>query len=321
MKIIAKAYPAKDQIKGRIDSGAFDGIEVYIPEKVLVSFLDYRDLIGFARDNFQVVNLEAANEVVLNGRIEPTDYVSADLILRDKSRRTFEDTLKLADGKGKVTVHLVGKYSTLDEQTTQRGDELVSLGKYFAQFGNVLVENVMPAGLTTDDRPLTCQVGCDPRGFISIYNKFKVPMTLDIAHLGMTLEEFSRQSLKGHIYEHRPEIKITLTQEQMDLGQRVLKEGLTKVLLQELKTIPSILNVHFANTGILPTGWLYDGFGEFSQPERLVDLGRVLSYLKTRTELETIVPEIVDGLYPNKDYVKVPHMVECARELRKRLQE
>jgi len=68
MKIIAKSFPNKEQIQGRIDSKAFDGIEIFTMDDIIENPAKYSELVRFARDHFNPVNFETFYAVIVNGK-------------------------------------------------------------------------------------------------------------------------------------------------------------------------------------------------------------------------------------------------------------
>ena len=325
MKIIAKSFPNKEQIQGRIDSSAFDGIEIFTFEDIIDDPDKYRELAKFTRDHFNPVNFETFYAVTIDGKKETEGLIDKNPKVRERSRQLLEKTIELNDGKGNVNTHLVGKHTIikpgiLNIVTADPIEQLNETGSYLRQFASdITLENVYTVDPKTGGNvPSMYNIGCDMPDFKYMYDFFGVPITLDTAHLAISLAEYAGYVNNRHIKVNGEKVKVEFSKYQRELGERVNKEGLTKVLVEQIELLPRIKNLHFINARLDENDDPSDGYLEFSAEDgRLIDLEKVLSHLKTRKDVTQILPEVVDGLYPpNPDYVKVPHMVRMANELR-----
>ncbi|MEK6922603.1 MAG: hypothetical protein AABX08_02265 [Nanoarchaeota archaeon] len=328
MKIIAKSFPNREQIQGRIDSGAFDGIEIFTFEDILENPGKYRDLAKFARDHFDPVNFETFYAVTVDGEKKAEGLIDERPEVRKRSRQLLEKTIELNEGKGNVNTHLVGKHAIINPKILNRPtvsplEQLTETGEYLRQFASdITLENVYTVdpytvGKTGGNVPSMYNIGCDMPDFKFMYENFGVPITLDTAHLAISLAEYARYIKNGHIKVNGDKVTAEFLKHQHELGERVIRDGLTNVLIEQIGLLPQIKNLHFINAKLDENDDPSDGYAELTAEDgRLIDLEKVLSYLKSRQDVTQILPEVVDGLYPNPDYVKVPHMVRMAQELR-----
>jgi len=236
-------------------------------------------------------------------------------------------TIELNDSQGNVNTHFVGKHMVIDQKILNRPianpqEQLLETGEYLQQFASeITLENVYTIDPKTGGNiPSMYNVGCDMLDFKLMYDQFEVPITLDTAHLAISLEQYARYHKKGNITVNGEEVTAEFLKHQLELGERVNKEGLTNILIEQIGLLPQIKNVHFINAKLDENDVPSDGYAELTAEEiRLIDLENVLFYLKSRQDVTQILPEVVDGLYPNPDYVKVPHMVRLAKEIGTRL--
>ncbi len=328
MKIIAKSFPNMEQIQGRIDSKAFDGVEIFTLDDIINDFKKYEELVKFARDNFGIVNFETFYAVNVNGEKHRYGLIDERPEIRERSRRLFEETIKLNDGWGNVNTHLVGNHVIANPEevnvfTIEPKEQLTKTGEYLKQFANdITLENVFPFDVTGDlngkDDIFLYNIGCDMESFKFMYEKFGIPMTLDTAHLAISLSQYSSYARYEHIPLNDRKFKVKYPDNQRNLGSRILVTDLMNVFIGEVNKIPKIKNAHFINARINEKGVYSDGYIEFVQENgMLLDLFRTLHLLHKRPELTQILPEVVDGNYAsNPDYVKVPNMVEMALRVR-----
>ena len=87
MKIIAKSFPDKGQIQGRIDSGAFNGIEIFTFEDIIENPDKYRELAKFARDHFNPVNFETFYAITVDGEKKTEGLIDESPKVRERSRQ------------------------------------------------------------------------------------------------------------------------------------------------------------------------------------------------------------------------------------------
>lgn len=338
MKIIAKSFPSREQIQGRIDSGAFDGIELFIMDDIIENPAKYQEIVKFARDNFSVVNFETFYAVNINGRKRTSGIIDPNEEVRARSRALLEDIVMLNDGRGNVNTHFVGIPHTIDVNAVNRnphnsGEQVLEFGNYLRQFNphvsaeNVITIETIPAG--EGEGILLYNAGADVDNFTGLYKQFGIPINFDTAHLGIVLEQYARNvRRKGLSVIAGNPVRIELTDWQEKLGARVLDIGLNNVYIEELKRMWTLIrNVHFSNSALEKESDSYkDGYKEFSAEDgRLVNLDRVLHYLiKERQEADVyqMTAEVVDGLYPEPkpDYARVPHMAEMAKTLKRKLE-
>lgn len=362
MKIIAKSFPNQAQIQGRIDSKAFDGIELFIMDDVVENPAKYKEIIKFARDNFSVVNFETFYAVNADGRKRTGGLIMPETAVRERSRALLEATIALNEGKGNVNTHFVGKPSPLvagdcNFNMASADEQISQIGEYLAPFKDVVsLENVItfemsPAG--QGEGALLFNVGCDIPDFVTMHEKYGVPMNLDTAHVAICMEHYRRQAERGHLLLGGQETPIGLTDYQKRMGERLRKEvkttenmeqiyshyvtkpsaipfEITNAFLEEIAKLPAgaIKNVHFINSKVNDKDEYSDGYVEYSAGTgRLLDLDRVLPYLLDREQKTgkpaTLVTEVVDGLYTTPenpaDYNGVPYMVKMADETRRKM--
>lgn len=337
MKIVAKSFPNAAQIQGRINSKAFDGIELFIMDDIVENPAKYKEIVKFARDNFSVVNFETFYAVNAGGRKRTGGIISPEPDVRARSRALLEATVALNEGKGNVNTHFVGVPSVIKAgdcnfNMASADGQISRIGEYLSQFKDVVsLENVItfemsPAG--EGEGALLFNVGCDIPDFVTMYEKYGVPMNLDTAHVAICMEHYRRQAERGHLLLGGQKTPIGLTDYQRELGGRALTDKINNVFINEIAKIPVIKNVHFINSNVNEKDEYSDGYVEYSAgTERLLDLDRVLYYLLDRKQRTgrpaTLVTEVVDGLYatPEKpaDYNAVPYMAKMADETRRKM--
>ena len=317
MNIIAKSFPTPAQVQGRIDSNAFDGIELFVHPSIPLE--TQKQAIQLARDSFPVVNFETFYYVPVNDKKEIGCLISTNSGIRDATRRLLETAVELNQGLGNVNTHFAGcpvlsdedivKSPSLDEQLDMIGQHLA---KYYP---HVCLENVIP--FDAIENKAIYSNGCDMTDFARMHQKFGIPMTLDTAHLAISLQQYALAVQKAEMLGRMP---VAFSPERLRLGQQVLHQGLMKTWLEQISQLPygAIRNLHFINAQVDDNGDYRDGYREFSQGNgRLLDLHQALPVLRNRKDAKYMVAEVVDALYSKTpDYDKAPEMAQMARELR-----
>ena len=317
------------QIQGRINAEVFDGIEIFVMEDAIANPAKYKELLNFARDNFPSVNLETFHEINIGNKPRSFGIIDSRQSVREKSRQLLETTISLNKGMGNITTHFVG--TSLDVEVSRSWihspeEQVAMLGEYLQQFNQVVsVENIISfESETSEKRRFAFNVGCTVKDFTTLWNTYKIPMTLDTAHSAISLAQFSRIAAKGYLYSDNKTRKnrIPFPEEQIELGREVNKSGLTDTWMDQVKQLPSgsIKNIHFINGRLDEKDNYTDGYAELSPEQgRLLDLNKVLNYLSQGDDAGHIVTEVAENLYSsNPDFEAVPHMARMARALKEK---
>lgn len=198
--IIGKTFPNQAQIQGRIDSKAFDGVEMFVMDDIIENPQKYQEMVKLARDKFPIVNFETFYAVNALGGKKTFGLIDERQEVRDRSRALFEATIRLNNERGNVNTHFVGRHLVLNPDKINKNpfsqeEQIQETGEYLAPFKrdvtleNVITFNSEPGG---DEGPVLYNVGSDMDDFVEIYNRFGIPITLDTAHLAINLEHYWR---------------------------------------------------------------------------------------------------------------------------------
>lgn len=312
------------QVQGRIDSKAFDGIELFVFHPNDPRSNQTKEALKIARDNYSFVNFETFYFVkTSDGVTRNAGFFEKHPEVKTLTQELFDYALELNDGKGNVNTHFIGS-SVRKCQRLSSPYDIYVLGKKFEPYKNqITLENIIAYDLQDpENKPPVYLTGCEMSDFAEIYNKFKIPMTLDVAHLAISLKQYEKFYLKEKKFMEK--FPSEFSDERLKLGKKVYEIGLKKVWLNQVSKLPigAIKNTHFINATVTPDGNYQDGWREFdSGAGRLLDLETILSFLRVCPDLQYLVTEVADHAYTGKetDWNAVPQMVAMAKDLGTRL--
>lgn len=329
--ILGKTFPNKDQIQGRINSGAFDGVEIFVMDDILENPEKYRESMKLARDNFLFVNLETNWAVTMPEGKRMYGLMDNNPAIRARSRALLEATVALAGGDGNVNTHLVGvptraKIGVPNINNTNVIEQLDQTGEYLAQFNpNVTLENVIAFDCQQTPDVETANffnIGTELGDFGFMYVKYGIPMTLDTAHLAINMAHYKRHVKNGSLLDSKGNnYELDLSPNRKQFAKS--KISITRMMQNSINSLPygSIRQLHFINATVDEQDQYKDGFPQFNAKEgRLINLDPILRTLSSRGDVEYLVAEVNDAwVTKTPDWVNVPYMVGMAKELRQKL--
>ena len=290
-----KSYPYPKEVQALADLGAQNvGMELFLGGNTDKN----EECIRICNDNYPRLGIElfcyqdeekGKGEIIYNP-------LSTDQAVKQLSRNYLFGALELAIKYGATHLQLDGNdgyiarpgqiitAATITEAIERKKSLLTEIAERFDNFP-VYFENTFPI----DDHAPEFIFSVTGHRLSDFYEK-GLPLEYDVAHHAVALD----------IYNRADQFNFPLTNEEIQLAEKVRQVGITAVILEDLQKIPQIYFTQLSNA--TPFALLHkpDTPAEDSSG-LMVDLEAVLPTLMTKSL--NITPEVAD-----KDYVQRPNL-------------